>query len=115
MAYFIKLLGDPRRQFPVIAAAFETVKRAAVGVGGHRNVIVGFCPALYFNAVYSAPCHFVKMLCHAKVVGVQNIGALVGLGNIEILTLPLFLHKGITPAAGLGAVAAVGIAPCHIA
>ena len=53
------------------------------------------------------------MLDHIQILGVHDKGPLI-LTDLKVLTGPFFLHQRVLPAAGLGALAAVGVAPGEV-
>ena len=92
----------------------HVVQYMAVGSGDDGGVVAGLGPALDFQTVHTRVHQIVQMVDHAHVPGVHDIGALFILKHGEVLAGALFLHQRVLIAAGLGALAPVGVPACHI-
>ena len=96
------------------AACRDVVQHMAVGPGDDGGVVAGLGTALDLQAVHPRVHEVVQMVDHAHVAAVHNIGALFILKHGEVFAGALFLHQGVLIAAGLGALAPVGVPARHI-
>ena len=85
-----------------------------VGGGDAGHIVGGLGPALDFQAGDARVHHLGDGVNHPQVVGVEEVGALLLLGEGEDLPRALGLHQVVLPAAGLGALAPVGVPAGHI-
>ena len=86
----------------------------AVGAGDDGGIIGGFGAALDLQAVDPGVAELVQMVDHAHIAGIHDVRALFILEDGEIFAGALFLHQRVLVPAGLGTLAAVGVAAGHI-
>ena len=86
----------------------------AVGAGDDGGIIGGFGAALDLQAVDPGVAELVQMVDHAHIAGIHDVRALFVFEDREVFAGALFFHQGVLIPAGLGALAAVGVAAGHI-
>ena len=110
---FSNFFPVPRQILPVHRRILQIIINCpAVGPGDSGHIESCFHPSLYLETVDSGIHHLRNILHHAQVLGVEYIGAPLILIYRHIFSRSGLLHKGIFPAAGVGAGALVGI-PSH--
>ena len=92
----------------------DLVDDVAVRAGDDGGVVLAFRAAFQLDAVDARVHDVVQMVDHAHIAGVHDVGTLLVLEHGEILPGALLLHQGVLIAAGLRALAAVGIAAGHV-
>ena len=114
----VQLLDDIIGQLKIIIVGVAQVgiQCAAVGAGDRRNIVKRLGASLDLQAVHACLADQIDKRRGAKVVGVQDIAAVVlALTDLHILAGAVLLDQVILPAAGLGALTPVAAAACHIA
>ena len=86
----------------------------AVGSRHDGGVVGGFGTALDLQAVHPGIPELREVVDGAHVPGVHDVAALLVLKDREVLSRALLLHQGVLVAAGLGALAPVGIPAGHV-
>ena len=90
------------------------VEGAAVGGSHAGDVVEGLGAAFDLQAVHARLADEVEEGGGAQVVGVQDVAAVLVLADLVELTRAGLLAEIILPAAGLGALAPVGVAARHV-
>ena len=92
----------------------DLVEHMAVGSRDDGGVVFALRAALDLDAVDARVHDVVQMTDHAHIAGVHDVRSLLILKDGEVFARPLLLHQGVLIAAGLGAGAAVAVAPRHV-
>ena len=92
----------------------DLVEHMAVGPRDDGGVVFALRAALNLDAVDARVHDVVQMTDHAHIAGVHDVRSLLVLKDGEVFARPFLLHQGVLIAAGLGAGAAVAVAPRHV-
>ena len=97
------------RALEVVRRGQERIQRLPVGTGHAGHIVHRFGAALDLQAVGSGLADQVNKGRHTQIVGVQDVAAALILPDLHKLAGAGLLHQMVFPAAGLGALAPVGI------
>ena len=111
-----ELLVDLSRQLKVVVGGVGQIgiQRLAVSGGHTGHIIEGLGAALDLQAVHTGLADQVDEGRGAQVVGVEDVAAVLVLADLVQLAGAGLLAQVVLPAAGLGALAPVGVAACHV-
>ena len=113
MADFLRLRQDGGGQWLAGVLPSE-INGPAVSGGDAGHIVGGLGPALNLQAGDARVHHLGDGVNHPQIVGVEEVGALLLLDQAVHLPRALGLHQVVLPAAGLGALASVGVPSGHI-
>ena len=111
-----KLCVHLRRQFKVIVCRVSqiSVQRLAVGGGNAGHIVEGLGTAFDLQAVHARLADQVNEGRGAQIVGVKDVAAILVFADLVQLAGAGLLAQVVLPAAGLGALATVGVTSGHV-